>query len=133
MISVYLLAAGLAQAGAPPPLAGQRDLLQPPAVTEPVFRPRPGAHPAAKPPATRAKADLAGILSDADYPPEAIRKGEQGTVGFRLVVDRRGEVASCEITASSGSAVLDNTTCVIMTSRLHFTPAADAKGRPVGD
>jgi protein TonB len=120
MITIYLLAAGLSQGVAPMPM---------PRLRAPMLFAAAGALP----PARRAKADMAGILSDADYPPEAIRRGEQGLVGFRLEVDKQGDVTRCDVTASSGSPLLDERTCAIMASRLHFTPAADARGRPVGD
>ena len=87
----------------------------------------------ARPPAHRATANLASYVSDDDYPPIAIRNGVQGVVGFRLAVDPAGLVESCEVTASSGSADLDQATCRIMQARPHFTPATDRKGRAVPD
>jgi protein TonB len=82
---------------------------------------------------SRAKGNLAEVVSDADYPPSAIRAGEQGIVGFELDVAADGQVAGCRITSSSGSQVLDDTTCRIMIARMHFTPAHDRHGRPVTD
>jgi TonB family protein len=98
------------------------------------------ADPAAAPPVAeppdgppRAGANLASYVSNDDYPAEAIRNGEQGTVRFRLTVGIDGRVSSCAIVESSGSASLDSTTCRILTERARFTPATDAEGRPVPD
>lgn len=73
------------------------------------------------------------VLSDADYPDEAIRKNEQGTVAFRLDVGSDGKPTACSVLSSSGSATLDATTCRIMMERPRFQPARDAKGKPTTD
>lgn len=88
---------------------------------------------AAAPSASQAvpRAPLHTYLTNADYPSEAIRNGEQGTVEFRLTVDLNGRVSDCAIQASSGSAVLDATSCRIMTERARFNPARDENGKPV--
>ena len=67
----------------------------------------------------------------ADYPPAAILAGEEGIVGFRLGVDEQGRTVACTITQSSGSALLDGTTCRLMTLRARFQPAKDAEGKAV--
>ena len=82
---------------------------------------------------TRAKANLAALVSDADYPDEAIRAGAQGTVRFSLDVAPDGHVTGCTIDVSSGSPLLDQTTCQIMTARAQFVPAHDQAGRPSAD
>lgn len=84
-------------------------------------------------PHTRAKADLGGLIKDADYPAAALRAGQEGTVAFRLHIAETGAVSRCEIVTSSGSAALDETTCHIMTTRPKFTPALDAEGKPTTD
>lgn len=66
-----------------------------------------------------------------DYPSQALRKGEGGTVGFRLIVDTDGRVEACTVTASSGSDELDAAACSYLSRRAIFTPARDAAGRPV--
>jgi protein TonB len=81
----------------------------------------------------RAKANLASLFSDQDYPAAALRAGEQGAVGFALDVGPDGRVTACTITASSGSADLDSTTCRLIWSRARFTPALDAGGAAVPD
>lgn len=91
---------------------------------------------AAAPPAgepARARANLAALLSDADYPASAIAAREQGAVEFRLDIGVNGRVTGCAITRSSGSAALDSTTCRLLQSRARFTPARDAAGTPAPD
>lgn len=73
------------------------------------------------------------LLSDADYPVEAIRSGQQGAVAYRLAIGADGRVSGCDVLASSGSATLDSTTCRLMTTRVRFHPAANAVGEPVAD
>ncbi len=63
-----------------------------------------------------------------DYPVQALREQRQGTVGFSLQISSQGMVTSCEITASSGSPMLDEETCRLITLRAKFTPAKNAKG-----
>ena len=81
----------------------------------------------------RAKANLASYVTDGDYPDSAIRAGEQGRVRFLLDVGVDGLVTGCTILESSGSPILDSTTCRIMRARARFTPARNSKGVPVRD
>ena len=76
---------------------------------------------------------IAGIVSlfrYEDYPAEALAKGEQGTVHFRLSIGTDGRVSQCAVTQSSGHLSLDQTTCRIMSDRARFRPARDADGKP---
>jgi TonB family protein len=93
----------------------------------------PGAASAQSAEPARAQANLASYLTDKDYPYDAINRGEQGTVGFRLAIDAQGRVSGCTIEESSGSTALDSATCRIMVERARFTPARDAQGRSVAD
>lgn len=68
-----------------------------------------------------------------DYPAAALRAGEQGVVEVALDIAPEGRVTACTIAASSGSAILDASTCRILRSRARFTPALDAAGKPVPD
>lgn len=70
-------------------------------------------------------------VTNEDYPAAAIEAGEAGITSFRLDVDRNGEVSGCAVTGSSGSQLLDSTTCVLLRMRARFLPATDAKGRAV--
>jgi TonB family protein len=89
---------------------------------------------AAEPP-TRAvpNQSLPSLISNDDYPAEAVRRNEQGTVAFRLDIGVDGRVSGCSIHESSGSAILDASTCRILRARARFRPALDAQGRPTPD
>jgi protein TonB len=75
------------------------------------------------------RANLVAIFSTDDYPVEAIRRNEQGTVGYQLSINRLGWVSGCRIVSSSGSEALDRATCNIIRDRARFEPARDANGR----
>ncbi len=71
-----------------------------------------------------------GITSD-DYPAQAQRNGEEGTVRVAYEIAPDGRMESCHVTTSSGSAQLDAVTCQISTRRARFSPARDAHGKPI--
>ena len=64
-----------------------------------------------------------------DYPAEALRREQQGRVGYRLTIDESGKVTDCVVTSSSGFPLLDDATCR-MALKAAFEPALDADGRP---
>jgi protein TonB len=70
-------------------------------------------------------------LKDKDYPKEARRAGAHGTSSFRLEIDRKGRVTACTITGSSGTPILDETTCSVLLRRARFSPAEDRDGNPI--
>lgn len=72
-------------------------------------------------------------LSTADYPADALRRGVQGTVGFRLTVDESGRPSDCAIEGSSGDAALDQATCALVLARARFRPARDVNDVAVPD
>jgi TonB family protein len=84
-----------------------------------------GAHPAT--------GDLRTLFSADDYPVEAQRNGEEGTVQAELAIDRRGRVSGCRIVRSSGHASLDGATCRILQSRARFIAARDLNGDAAPD
>ena len=67
----------------------------------------------------------------ADYPSEALERGEQGTTRVALTVGPAGRVTGCRISQSSGSRSLDVATCRILVSRARFAPATDADGKHI--
>ncbi len=81
---------------------------------------------------TRARL-IRGEISGRDYPPEAKRAGIEGNLTTRYLVDTRGRVERCYVTESSGSDLLDATTCRLAIQRYRFAPARDAAGNPVSD
>lgn len=119
----------------------------PPAPPPPVYIPRPPApapypYPVPAPPAppppppppswsaARGPVIRSGSISNDDYPAAAIRLGEEGMVTVRMTVGVGGRVTGCTIVASSGSSILDSTTCSLLTRRFRFAPARDYRGRP---
>lgn len=65
-----------------------------------------------------------------DYPTAALRGEVQGLVVISVTIGTDGRVRSCLVTQSSGSRLLDDTTCRLYTQRARFTPARDADGNP---
>jgi protein TonB len=80
-----------------------------------------------------AEGEMRTLFSADDYPAEAQRRGEEGTVQAELAVDSSGRVTACTILRSSGSASLDSATCRVLQRRARFTPARDADGNPRAD
>jgi protein TonB len=76
---------------------------------------------------------LRGRITGADYPRAANDAGTQGTLWSRYVVGTDGRVKSCTVTRSSGSALLDDTTCRLIIERFRYRPARDANGRRTTD
>jgi protein TonB len=127
----------------PPPQMVTTNIAPPPQITY-TAPPAPPAPPAPAPPPppppppkkvtpARAKANLASLFSDEDYPASAVRAGESGATGFRLEVGANGRVSNCTVTSSSGSSALDSTTCRLLRSRARFTPATDSTGSTTSD
>jgi TonB family protein len=71
------------------------------------------------------------LVAPDDYPFEAIKLKQQGTVGVRLDVDKTGAVSGCTVTASSGSAALDTETCRLLRRKAKFRPALDSRQKRV--
>lgn len=89
------------------------------------------AAPAAAAPSPEAVArDAANnevILSQ--YPERARAAGEQGSVGFKVALDREGYATSCEVTQSSGYKRLDQETCDLILNRATFKGMRGTDGR----
>lgn len=75
----------------------------------------------------------AGRIKDSDYPRGALDAGASGIVKLRFTVGANGRVTDCTVTASSGNAELDETTCRLIRQRFRYTPSTDSAGRPVPD
>ncbi|QNM83236.1 energy transducer TonB [Sphingomonas sabuli] len=105
-----------------------------PAPTEPAG---PSQQPARQTPpasdggAQPAQGNLTALFSAADYPADAFRNDEQGTVMARLEIDPQGKVSSCRVATSSGSESLDRATCTILKRRARFTPARNSEGSAI--
>lgn len=82
--------------------------------------------------ATPAVADASNSTSLVDdYPPESVRRGEQGSAIVLWTISKKGAVKDCRVMASSGSAALDNASCHVVTKRFHYSPALDADRQPI--
>ena len=65
------------------------------------------------------------------YPPGALKRGEQGTVGFNVTIEPTGTISGCEVTESSGFKALDNETCDIMGLYARVEPVRGTDGRAI--
>ncbi len=126
----------------PPPLV-QTNTPPPPAVIvsqptpPPVYVPAPAA-PVITPPAPpqvavrlTPRGSPGSWVTNDDYPPSAQRDGVEGVTGFSLAVGPDGRVTGCSVTASSGSSLLDDTACRLLTRRARFNAAKDAGGTAI--
>ena len=73
----------------------------------------------------------AGWITNDDYPRRGITRELEGTSGYRVVVGSDGRVNACEITRSSGHAVLDGAVCNLIQRRARFDAARDGSGERV--
>jgi Gram-negative bacterial TonB protein C-terminal len=108
------------------PAVDQASLKSVPPLASNTFPPGPPA------PAKRAVM-IAGSISNDDFPDAALNGGESGTVTARFVIDARGQVTSCTTNAQASLPSLSVQTCAILQQRFKFTPAQDAKGKPVSE
>lgn len=81
--------------------------------------------------AVPSKGDIRAIFSADDYPAEAMRRRQEGSARFLLLIDERGSVAGCHVVKPSGVPVFDALGCQVMTKRAKFTPALDASRKPI--
>lgn len=65
------------------------------------------------------------------YPPEARAASQEGRTLFSLDIDAAGRITGCNIVESSGSELLDSTTCSQLILNGKFTPALDINGKPM--
>jgi TonB family protein len=80
--------------------------------------------------ATPARGDMRALFSAGDYPAEALRRGQEGSIRLLLLVDEKGSVAGCHILEPSSVPVLDAMGCQVLKRRGKFTPALDGAGKP---
>ena len=66
-----------------------------------------------------------------NYPPGALKRGEQGRVGFKLTIEPDGSLGTCDVTESSGYASLDKETCEIMLRHARLSPVRNGEGRAI--
>jgi len=66
-----------------------------------------------------------------DYPQQAMRNHQEGSVSVELKISADGAPLSCEVTESAGYSALDEVTCRRL-MKAHFEPARDPNGVAVG-
>ncbi len=76
---------------------------------------------------------IAGSITNRDYPRALGQAGIGGTVELTFMVEVTGRVGRCTVTRSSGSPELDQLTCQLVQQRFRFRPATDRNGRPVAE
>ena len=123
-------------APAPPPIQTQPTIPPPSPPALRIPPPAPVAPPAPPPAPDRSRAvqprnqsRWAGQISN-NYPSRALREEVEGTVGVRVTVTTDGRAANCQVTASSGSSVLDDAACRGMERYARFEPALNRAGEP---
>jgi protein TonB len=97
----------------------------------PTFAPTPTPQPSFAPKGASPLGNPGRWITTEDYPPRALRSGEEGLAGYRLVIASSGKVTTCEIVRSSGSPDLDRETCRLLSKRAQFAPATDNTGSKV--
>ena len=73
---------------------------------------------------------LVALFSDDDYPRQALVGEQSGLASIVMLIDTQGKVAECMIDKTSGIAVLDANSCIIIRSRAKFSPAIGEDGKP---
>jgi protein TonB len=115
--ALLLLSASASTTGAPPPVVVGFDQM-PAAMVQELQR---AVHP------PQGRLPVQRLFSPDDYPAGA--DGRRGTIGVRLLIAPQGMIIGCSIAHSSGSGLLDSTTCNIVRRRERYTPALDKDGK----
>lgn len=72
-----------------------------------------------------------GRIMFSSYPPDALARKEEGTVGVAVHTDRNGKMIDCEVTKSSGFPSLDRASCAMLLAYGRTKPFLSADGRRV--
>lgn len=70
-------------------------------------------------------------IRSSDFPSKPLSQGMNGYVRFRLDVDETGKVAGCRVLYRTNPDEFADLSCQLITKRAKFTPALDARGKPV--
>lgn len=70
-------------------------------------------------------------IADNDYPPDALRNSQHGTVMILWTIGLDGRVSNCIPVIKSGVPVLDQAACNAISRRGRYHPALDKDGKPV--
>lgn len=123
----------------PLPSLPSLERFDPAVVSDTIVPVTPGPGPIAQPSAKPSMDAQAAAPSNSpsswatsnDYPSRALREGLEGVSSFRVIIGTDGKVRSCEITDSSGHALLDQATCNNISRRARFKPAKDESGTKI--
>ena len=74
---------------------------------------------------------LGELITPEDYPDDALRANQSGTVRMMIMLDEQGGILDCVVQETSGIASLDAMSCHVAVERATFIPAQDANGKPV--
>lgn len=80
-----------------------------------------------------AKGKLLNLFKSEDYPWHSLMNDESGQVTVALLVNEQGRVADCSVIQTSGVAMLDAQSCVVLKDRATFIPAIGKDGKPAKD
>lgn len=69
------------------------------------------------------------VLSTDDYPPDALKKGEQGVSELTYTIGTEGIITRCK--ATGASRTLDTKSCEYAINRMAFFPARNGEGKPI--
>lgn len=127
ILLVQAAAVAAEQAGSP-----KLPVPPPPPSKYPATRPPPIVQTRVEPTPPQPRGNVGIWVTEQDYPDKSPWLGTpQGEVIYRVLVGTDGRVQECHITKSSQVAVLDETTCKLVTRRGRFTPATDEYGRAI--
>jgi outer membrane biosynthesis protein TonB len=73
---------------------------------------------------------IASRIQD-DYPSSALRKGEQATIAFRIMIDDTGKPTNCVRTDITKAENFDDGTCRLVMRMGRFEPARATDGSPL--
>ena len=74
---------------------------------------------------------IADWITDDDYPAEALRNSQHGTVMILWTIGVDGRVSNCLPVIKSGVASLDQAACGAISRRGRYHPALDKDGKPI--
>lgn len=92
------------------------------------FDPAVAARPGGRPEPVGSPGEWA---TDNDYPPDAMARGIETDLHFRLSVDADGRVTDCVVQDRFPPAAFGELTCKLVRARARFRPARDTAGQPV--
>lgn len=87
--------------------------------------------PVITPSPARPRNAMSGWITADDYSNRDLRRGNEGTARYRLVVGSNGRVDACEVLSSTGHGSLDQATCRLIQQRARFNPATNNRGEDV--